>query len=362
MVTQDYRVYEFNTNDETDITGVFLSKTSEAFSKSGVEPDFNWFQGKSGFLADIGKALNEPKNLWDKLKNYWINLIPGVVAGGAAGAGIGSVVPGVGTLLGGLTGAVIGAAASALTQPITALVNFIGSRGGQVTTAVVDTAIGAGLVGTAVFNAHQGLGKALGMILNQTEFLYDFNFDIPDSDIWRQIKALIDGLYGSAGDFIGSSFARLLLTGSLEPPKVEIDIRGLSLAYSEFAEDRREDLLQGVSSFAYQGTIVAQRCAFLFAFLRGRNEFKKFIQGRPDIEQKFPEVARFAKEWGDEENPLTKENEVKDWRVSTWVEGKIDSIKKTYGQQIGSFVENLVESFGDESRDILEDYIVYKFV
>lgn len=356
------KVYEFDNKDDTDVTGVFLEKTSEALSKKGVEPDAKWFQGKSGFFADLGRTLNEPKSLWDRLKNYWINISIGVGIGGATGAGLGSIVPGVGTILGGLMGAVVGAAASAITQPITAIVNFFGSRGGKVTTAIVDTAIGTGLVGTAVFNASQGLGRSLGMILNQAEFLYDFNFDIPDSQIWQQIKALIDGLYSSAGDFIGSSFARLLLTGSLEPPKIEIDIRGLSLAYSEFAEDKREDLLQGVSSFAFQGTVVAQRCAFLFAFLRGRNEFKKFIQSRPDIEKKFPEIANFAKEWGDEENPNTKENEVKDWRISTWVEGKIDDIKKTYGQQIGSFVENLVESFGEETMDILQDYVVYKFV
>ena len=66
--------------------------------------------------------------------------------------------------------------------------------------------------------------------------------------------------------------------------------------------------------------------------------------------------------WGDEENPLTKEEEVKDWKISTYVENKLEGVRKTYGEQIGNFVEQFVEGFADELRDGLEEYIEYKFV
>jgi len=264
--------------------------------------------------------------------------------------------------VGAIGGFIVGAVAGALFQPITAVVNFIGSRGEQVKSFVIDAAISTALITSIFANIKNSMASALSAILNQADFLYEFNFDIPDSQIWQQIKSLIDGLYGQAGNFLGSSFARILLTGSLEPPKVEIDIRGLSLAYSEFAEDRREDLLSGVSSFAHTCLVTSQRVAFLFAFLRGRNIFKQFIFDRPSIKKSHPKIWEFAQDWGDEEDPKTPESEVKDWKVSTWVENKFEQIKDTYGQQIGSFVEQFFESFGEEVRDILDDYIVYKFV
>lgn len=358
----DNGVYEFKENDDRDAIGVSLRTLSEAWSKKNVAPDPNWFVGKSDYWSRLGQNLNTPQSLWQLLKNWSINALPGAGVGAAAGAGVGSIIPGVGTAIGAITGFFVGAAASAITQPVTAFVNWVGGRANQVQSFVQDAAVT--LIGVSAFAlaAKNGLGSALGMILNQSDFLYDFNFDVPDSQIWQQIKSLIDGLYGSAGDFLGSSFARLLLIGSLEPPKIEVDVRGLALTYSEFAEDKREDLLSGVSAFAYQGVIVSQRVAFLFAFMRGRQAFRDFVLKTPDIEKNYPDIYKFAKDWGDEEDPRTQEKEVQDWRVSTWVENKFEAIKKTYGQQIGSFVENFFEGFTDEIRDILEDYIVYKFV
>lgn len=350
----DNTVYEFQNNNDKDATGILLSGLSEAWSKRDVEPDPNWFRGKSGFLANAGRLLNEPKNLWERVKGLLINAVPGFIAGTLAGSFLGPI----GALWGGFTGACV----TAFYQPITATVNFIGGRGKQVQAMVQDVAVVATVGGATIVAVKNGLGSSLGMILNQSDFIYDFNFDIPDSQIWQQIKGLIDGLYGSAGDFLGSSFARLLLLGSLEPPKIEVDVRGLAITYSEFAEDKREDLLQGVSAFAYQGVIVSQRVAMLFAFMRGRQAFKDFVLKTPNIEKNHPKVANFAREWGDEENPLTKKNEVQDWRISTWVENKFEDIRKNYGNQIGDFLENFFEGFTDEIRDILEDYIVYKFV
>lgn len=356
------QTYEFKSNSDTDVTSVILSTMSEAWSKKDVAPDPNWFRGKSDYMSTLGQNLNEPKTLWQRIKNYWANVLPATGFGVTVGAGLGSFIPGVGTAIGAIAGGFVAAVASAITQPFTALINWIGGKGSQIQAFVQDTAVTLTLGGAFTMALKNGLGSSLGMILNQTDFLYDFNWDIPDSQIWQQIKSLIDGLYGQAGDFLGSSFARLLLLGSLEPPKVEVDIRGLAITYSEFAEDKREDLLQGVSAFAYQSVIVSQRVAFLFAFMRGRQAFKDFVLKTPNVEKNHPKIAAFAKDWGDEEDPKTIEKEVKDWRISTWVENKFEEIKKTYGNQIGSFVENFFEGFTDEIRDILEDYIIYKFV
>ncbi|VXD18736.1 hypothetical protein [Planktothrix paucivesiculata] len=353
MVTST-QSYEFEASNDKDVTSVFLETLSEAWSTKDIAPDPNWFQGKSDFISTLGQQLNSPKGFWDKLKGFLLN----IATSATIGAGLGAI----GGPIGAIGGAIVGGVAGSLFQPITALVNFIGSKGSQAQSLVQDISITAIVGGAGFIAAKNGLGSALGLILNQTDFLYDFNWDIPDSQIWKQIKGLIDGLYGQAGDFLGSSFARLLLLGSLEPPKIEVDIRGLAITYSEFAEDKREDLLSGVSAFAYQGVVVSQRVGFLFAFMRGRTAFRDFILKTPDIEKNYPKIAAFAKEWGDEENTLTKESEVKDWRVSTWVENKFEDIKKNYGSQIGNFIEQFFEGFTDEIRDILEDYVVYKFV
>lgn len=350
---------KFNTLDGKDVTAIKLNQLSSAISTAGVEPDKSWFGKTSTFFKKLGESITDPKNTGEKILSFLVNFAGSAGLTGYRITGI------IGTLVTKGPSAAINYFVSSFNEPISGYINFAGKNsaaikaGGIAVLSVLAGGATAFATGTSPLQILRGL-------LNFTDVVYDFNFDTPDSAIWQQIKSTIDGLYGQAGDFLGSSFARLLLIGTLAPPKIEIDIDGLALAYNAFAEERQEDLLSGIKSFAYLGVRAAQRIAFLFAFLNGRNAIKQMLAASPDVakgvDKMFPGLSKALAGWGDEENPLTKEEEVKDWRISTFVENKLEKVKDTYGPQIGSFIEQFFEGFVDELRDGLEEYIEYRFV
>lgn len=339
---------KFNELEGKDITAVQLNRLSTAINTPGVEPDKAWFS-KTGTLYQTLERREKPKNIGESILKY---LAPTLQIGSAL-------------FRGDLVGAFSGVIATVATDGIASITKWgidnyaVFKAGGIAALSGLGAVAVSFLTGTSPLQIMRGL-------LNFTDTVYDFNFDTPDSSIWQQIKSTIDSLYGQAGDFLGSSFARLLLIGTLSPPKIEIDINGISLALSEFSEERRDDLLNGVSSFAWMGIRAVQRITFLFAFLNGRKAIRDLANSSPAFRQMldkgFPGLGKALQGWGDEENPLTKEEEVKDWKISTFVENKLENVKKTYGEQIGNFVEQFFEGFTDELRDGLEEYIEYRFV
>lgn len=344
---------KFNELEGKDVTAIQLNQLSSAISTAGIEPDKKWFS-KNSTLFKTADKIATPRTTLEQLFSHVVNFF--------GQTGIGTI-----TALVTRNPTLAFNFASNFKDPVSSIIKF-GTNNDIV--ALLKAGGLAGLSGLAAIATSFITGSSpldiLRGILNWTDTVYDFNFDVPDSQIWQQIKSTIDGLYGQAGDFLGSSFARLLLIGTLAPPKVEIDIDGIALAYNAFAEDRKEDLLNGVKNFAWLGIRAAQKLAFLFAFLNGRTAIKQLVASSPGliagIDKFFPGLAKALAGWGDEENPLTKEEEVKDWRISTFVENKLEKVKETYGPQIGNFVEQFFEGFVDEIRDGVEEYIEYRFV
>lgn len=275
----------------------------------------------------------------------------GAIVGAAVGGGIL-----------GPAGLVLGAATGGITNLLFTGINGIL----ELNNKVVDIAITTGAATVAVATS-LAIQMATGVtfpqmiqgIMSFGEILYEFNWDTPDSKIYEQINSIFNSLYGTAGQFLGSTFAKLLLTGTLDPPKVVIDVRGLALAYGEYGDEKRKELMQGVTNFAWQGIDAAKRIGFLFAFVKGRDAVRKAIKAVPNIEKLAPDLWKFANEWGDEENPNTVENEVKDWKLSSWVEQKIESIPDP---RIKDFVENFAESFKEGVVDGIEDYVDLVYV
>lgn len=183
--------------------------------------------------------------------------------------------------------------------------------------------------------------------LNFGEVVYNFNFQVTDKELEAQIKALVDGMYGEAGDFLGRSIAQLIVGGLTTPPKVVINVRGLALCWL-LNEEIRDDLLQNVSQFAHQGIYVARQIAFKFAFLKGRQAIKTLWKQAPStykglLKKIWPDVDKQIENWGKEGN--------KPWSIATHIEEKVEKIED---KRLQDFTENFLESFWDSFRDSLE--------
>lgn len=347
---------ELNSEDITKIRGETLSTS---LTDKAREPDPGFFGGISAFFKDAARAVANSDSWWAKLIKG-TTLINNIAGGAFLGArvGLGLGIPGVvgGALIGGAIGAVGTFFAGYIIQ------------GGEPVAAIqgaYDTATKV-VTGTAALAGSVALSQVTGItmpqmvqgLMNFGDILYDFNWDIPNSDIWKQINSIIDSLYGQAGQFLGSSFMRFVLTGIMSPPKITIDVNGLALAYSEYADDKRKELLQGISNFAWVGLNAAKRIGFLFAFLQGRDAIKLAVASMPGLKETNPDLVKKVQSWGDEEDEKTKEQEVEDWRISTWVENKIEGIGDP---RIKSFVEGLLDGMKDVIDDDIEEYVEFRY-
>jgi hypothetical protein len=332
---------------------------STALTDKAREPDPNFFNGISKFFANAAKAIATSKSWWAKLTRGLFTA-GAVTAGASTGAAIGSLLGPLGAIAGGVGGAALGGIG-------VALAGFV-MQGGDIKDALVNAkdiatkvVTGSAALATSAFISQVTgvtIPQMVSGLMNFGDILYDFNWDIPDSEIWQQITSIIDSLYSQAGQFLGSSFMRFVLTGIMSPPKITIDVNGLALAYSEYADDKRIELLQGISNFAWVGINAAKRIGFLFAFLQGRGAIKLAVASMPGLKEVNPDFVKTIQGWGDEEDPNTKESEVQDWRISTWVEAKVDSIADP---RIKSFVEGMLEGMVDVIQDDVEEYFEWRY-
>ena len=342
-----------------DVKAIKTDTLSTALTDKARAPNPKFFNGISKFFKDAAKAVANSDSWWAK----WIKgttLINNIAGGAFAGAWAGSAlgIPGVvaGALVGGGIAAIGTCWAGYIMQngsPVAAVQNAVDIVVKTTSAIAVTTAALAVQMSTGIT-----IPQMVSGLLNFGDIIYDFNFDIPDSEIWKQITSIIDSLYGQAGQFLGSSFMRFVLTGIMSPPKVTIDVNGLALAYSEYADDKRVELLQGISNFAWVGLNAAKRIGFLFAFLQGRGAIKSAVAAMPGLKEINPDFVKTIEGWGDEENPDTKESEVQDWRISTWVEAKVDSISDP---RIKSFVEGMLQGMVDVIQDDVEEYFEWRY-
>jgi hypothetical protein len=343
-----------------DVKAIKTDTLSTALTDKARAPNPKFFNGISKFFKDAAKAVANSDSWWAK----WIKanaLVQGISAGALTGGFAASLIGGpiglvIGATVGGIAGGLGVSYAGQLLQgnDIIGELRNAGSavrKAGEATTAL--------LVANAIREASGvTIPQMVSGLLNFGDIIYDFNFDIPDSEIWNQITSIIDSLYGQAGQFLGSSFMRFVLTGIMSPPKVTIDVNGLALAYSEYADDKRKELLQGISNFAWVGLNAAKRIGFLFAFLQGRGAIKSAVAAMPGLKEINPDFVKTIEGWGDEENPDTKESEVQDWKISTWVEAKVDSIADP---RIKSFVEGMLQGMVDVIQDDVEEYFEWRY-
>lgn len=325
------------------MTVIARNTLSSSLITAGVKPDGDWIQKNTG--STIAKPVKQ--SWWQSFMNGFKNTLSGVM-------GLFAKIPILKT-------------GDGLEKAVTGLIKW-----GSQNKAVVTTTVSAvAAVGTLFAMNQVGVDPAglIRNLLNFGEFTYNFNFDVSDKQLWDSIKAQINSLYGPAGELVGGSLARLIILGTFTPPKVEINVRALAINFECCNQEIQEELLENISMFAHQGMYVARYIAFAFAFMQGRQSIKQMFakngaaipiindggqivgykqlegnnQNRIALKKANPGLLKKIDEWGDEN--------VEDWRMSTYVENKVESIPD---ERIRNFVEGFLEGFWEAFRESIE--------
>ncbi|MEL7038657.1 MAG: hypothetical protein AAFO04_24040 [Cyanobacteria bacterium J06592_8] len=225
------------------------------------------------------------------------------------------------------------------------IVSFAKKPGGWITGGLATlAALGGAFVLNQIGISPQNVLQAG---LNFGETLWNFNFQYTDKELLAQINGLIDGLYGPAGDFVGRSMAQLIVGGFTSPPKVQVNIRGLALNWL-INPEIRDEMLQSISQFAYQGITVAKQILVRFALLKGRHGFKAWWKIAPPAFKKaigvvWKDADKVIENWGEEGN--------KPWSIAGYIEEKVEKIED---QKLQNFTEGFLDSFWDGFRESVE--------
>ncbi|GGA53313.1 hypothetical protein [Okeania sp. KiyG1] len=183
--------------------------------------------------------------------------------------------------------------------------------------------------------------------LNFAETIYNFNFNQTDEDINKEIESTINALYGPTGEYIGQQVAGVLVGGLFNPPKVQINIRALRLAW-DINPSIRDDLLNNTSTLAYLGMTAFRTIAIKQAFMKGRQGIKNFWQGLPkEVKGKFPQLDNAITNWGAKGS--------KPWSIQGVVEKRIEELND---QKLQDLVEGLLSGFWEQFRQSVE-YVYY---
>ncbi|NEN90309.1 MAG: hypothetical protein F6K48_15890 [Okeania sp. SIO3H1] len=296
----------------------------------------------------LGKIVNGGKELvksvfngtFGKIFGKWAKESPVAAGAGvlAAGLALGTVIvvggAAVGVLAGG--GAAVGAVGTAL--------GGLGSFG-----AGAAKVAGAGatfLTGTSLLTG-KSVGQLVTGALNFAETIYSFNFNKTDEEINKEIESTINALYGPTGEYIGQQVAGVLVGGIFNPPKVQINIRALQLAW-DINPDIRDDLLNNTSSLAYLGITAFRRIAVNQAYMKGRQGIKDAWGRLPEeVRSKFPNLNSAITNWGAKGS--------KPWSIQGFVEKKIEELDD---QKLQDLSEGLIEGFWEQFRQSVE-YVYY---
>ncbi|MEL7039828.1 MAG: hypothetical protein AAFO04_30150 [Cyanobacteria bacterium J06592_8] len=305
---------------------------SSAITTPGLTPDLKWFSELgsqvAGWLekplASAGQLLKNMKDgaveLWKSIRNgsfgkifrQWAKDDPVGAAAGVAAAGLAA-----GTMLivgGQAIGWVVGSAGSVLGK-----VGILGKVGGAI-----------------------GLGGAAEKVLNTAETIYRLDFNQSDESIMQEINQSINNLYEPAGEFLGKQIAAIVAGGATEPPKVEINVKALSLAWA-LNPEIRQDLLDNVSELAYLGMQTFSEIGIKLALMHGRRGIKKLWEKSPEsIKKLIPGIGKKIENWGETgSEPWTIESavneqveKISDERIQNVVQGLLSGFWEQFGNSV----------------------------
>lgn len=177
-------------------------------------------------------------------------------------------------------------------------------------------------------------------VITVATVLWNFNWEISDSEIEKEIKSAQEGLYGMAGELVGQSLG-FVVGGALPGAFTFLLNKHMAAAIFENLKEEAAEELGAQLSALMRATFRSFATAVI------KRQFKsarKYLKKNPNhplskiIREKMGE-KRF-KEWGEKDG--------QSFTISSKVEERVEKIKDP---RLRNFTENFLEGFGEAMQE-----------
>jgi hypothetical protein len=291
---------------------------------------------------------------WLKIPQFDISKIAGDIKQMLARFGGGNFIKEVASAIVGNIKELLGQGKQALKTQI----NSILQVGGKIVGTLTTTAEGKGLaIFGAISTALIGGGVVLGAgpevitgMLRMYQIAYSFDLNETDEKIEQEIQGSITGLYAVAGETFGSGLASFVTGGFFKIPKVQINVTKVTILWRALNEEARTQLLSQLRNLARTAFSTGLRAMAKVFFRSARKWLKALAKkdpGHPLIQVLGgPAVVAL---WGGG-GPA--------WSFGLYVQSKLEKLQSIPAfKNIGIFLENAVEGFGESIQELLPELV-----
>ena len=239
----------------------------------------------------------------------------------------------------------IGSIVSVGKRIVGTLTNTPEGQGLTIFGAIAAAAIGGGILLGA------GPEVVTGM-LRMSQLAYTFNFNETDEQIDEQIEGSITSLYATSGEALGSGLASFLSGGVFRIPKVQINMTKVTILWRALNEEARTQLLQQLKSLARTAFFSGLKMFAKVFYRDSRKWLKLLAKSNPNhpLIKAIPGGAKTLETWGQKGTPP--------WYIALYVQSKTEKLQQNpLTKDIGVFLENFAEGFGESIQEFLPDLV-----
>lgn len=317
-------------------------QTSSAATQYGGA-DESWLSKIKGTFDWVKIPQIDPGKIAGDIKNMIMSSLRGDIVKGITSAIMGSIT------------SLLGRAKKRFTAEIGSVLKVKDKIWGQLT----NTAEGQGLaLFGAVTTAVIGGGVLLGVgpevitgMLRLSQLAYTLNLKETDEQIEQQIEGNITSLYAVSGEALGSGLASFVSGGVFKIPRVQINMTKVTILWRALNEEARTQMMSQLKNLASTAFFTALRVMIKIFYRDTRKWIKELAKNEPNhpLITIIPGGAKAVALWGSGGEP---------WSLSLYVQKALEKLQSNPAfKNIGIFLENFVEGFGEGIQEFLPDLV-----
>lgn len=307
-------------------SSLFIGTADPAWVNQVSQEAGKWLKSAVVSVKDFVAHLGELPNILGKAVSKGWNFFTGWFKADPFGATAGAAVVALGIFL---------------VVPAAAGVDTIALVGGSVTGLfTIGTALRTGVI--AGINAFLGnpIGKVIRFLVKETQFLYNFNWQITDESLLQQQEGLLTSLYAASGDAAGRGLAGLFC--GVIPGLALVKLNFLNAVnFWEVANSTiKSQFLSSLSNLLNISKEIITQKVFAETFKNSRKIIKSLVVPGSPLAKMFPDQAKMIQAWGGKD--------AKPWSFAISVQEKIKAIpdknlKAFTGAALSSFMNSCSE-------------------